>query len=50
MHAFGDYSLNRFVNGLAQEFAVDRRGPEALTLTLDNLPGRPTVIVLDEVN
>ncbi len=50
MHAFGDFSLNQFVTGLSKEFAVDRRGPQALVLTLDTLPDRPTVIVLDKVN
>jgi len=47
MHAFGEWSLNRFVSALSKDFAVRRGEMSSLSLSLDTLPATPTVIVLD---
>lgn len=46
MHWFGDFTLERFLDGMEAEFAVVRTGENALTVSLDRLPARPTVMVL----
>ncbi len=47
MHAFGDYSLSQFVANLSKDFAIRREQARTITLSTDNLPGKPTVIVLE---
>lgn len=46
MHWFGPASLEAFLDGMAGEFAVERRPENWIELTLDGLPSRPTVVVL----
>lgn len=47
MHWFGDYALDRFLVGIADDFAVTRPGVSVVELSLRNLPKRPTVLVLE---
>ncbi len=47
MHAFGDYSLSQFVANLSNDFAIRRDQEQTITLSVDNLPAKPTVIVLE---
>lgn len=46
MHWFSGYSLERFLDGLPEGFAVDRRNGPELVVSLRDLPPRPTVTVL----
>ena len=46
MHWFGPGSLERFLDGMEAEFAVERRAESFLEVSLNTLPSRPTVIVL----
>ncbi|WP_299820721.1 MBL fold metallo-hydrolase [uncultured Jannaschia sp.] len=46
MHWFGPSSLDRFVAGMEGEFDVDRRSESFLDVSLDTLPDRPTIVVL----
>ncbi len=46
MHWFGPRSLETFLDGMAEEFAIDRRPESFLEVSLNTLPSRPTVIVL----
>lgn len=46
MHWFGEFTLERFLTGMQAEFAVVRSGESTLTVSLDRLPARPTVMVL----
>ena len=46
MHWFSGYSLEAFIDGVSDRFLIDRRtGPE-ITVSLRDLPSRPTVVVL----
>jgi len=47
MHWFGGYSLDRFLVGISDEFAIERPGVSSLEVSLRGLPPRPTVIVLE---
>jgi len=47
MHWFSGYSLNRFLEDIAQSFAVERPGTASIELSLRDLPSRPTVMVLE---
>jgi len=47
MHAFGDYSLSQFVANLSKDFTIRREKARSITLSVDNLPSNPTVIVLE---
>ena len=47
MHWFGRYTLERFLAGMADEFVIDRSGASELTVSLFDLPPRPTVVVLE---
>jgi len=47
MHAFGDYSLSQFVSHLSKDFAIRREQVRSITLAVDDLPAKPTVIVLE---
>jgi len=46
MHWWGDGTLGRFVDGMRSEFAVERRDAANMTLSLEDLPRRPTIVVL----
>lgn len=46
MHWFSGYSLERFLEGVSDEFAIDRRSESEMEVSLRNLPSRPTVVVL----
>lgn len=47
MHWFSDFSLDRFLTDIEAEFSVQRAGITDITLSLQNLPGAPTVLVLE---
>ena len=47
MHWFGEYTLNRFLGGIVDDFAVTRPGVSTIELSLRTLPKRPTVLVLE---
>ncbi|KPP87474.1 MAG: putative Zn-dependent hydrolases of the beta-lactamase fold [Rhodobacteraceae bacterium HLUCCO07] len=46
MHWFGDTTLQRFIDGMRDEFDIVRSGESNLTVSLRDLPARPTVHVL----
>jgi L-ascorbate metabolism protein UlaG (beta-lactamase superfamily) len=46
MHWFGPANLETFLAGMSDAFVIDRRDGQSLTLTLADLPDRPTVMVL----
>lgn len=46
MHWFGDYTLDVFLTGMRDEFQIVEVGGPALDVSLDRLPGRPTIMVL----
>ncbi|MEL6587848.1 MAG: MBL fold metallo-hydrolase, partial [Pseudomonadota bacterium] len=46
MHWWGRGSLDRFLAGMSEEFAVDVRDASSLEVSLRSLPSRPTVVVL----
>ncbi|TNF65060.1 MAG: Zn-dependent hydrolase [Rhodobacteraceae bacterium] len=46
MHWFSTFSLDSFVTGMADEFAIDVRDGPSIDLSLRDLPSRPTVVVL----
>ena len=46
MHWFGASNLERFVEGMSDEFAIRRLDAREVTLSRDTLPDRPTVITL----
>ena len=46
MHWFSGASLGWFLEGVAEEFDIDIRRESEITLSLRDLPPRPTVIVL----
>jgi L-ascorbate metabolism protein UlaG (beta-lactamase superfamily) len=47
MHWFGPANLERFLDGMAGEFAIDRPGVSGVVFARDRLPARPTVVVLE---
>lgn len=47
MHWFSNYSLDAFLVGVADEFAIRRDGVSSIEVTLRSLPDRPTVVVLE---
>lgn len=47
MHWFSRGSLDRFLDGVADDFSIVRTGESSLELSLRNLPSRPTVMVLE---
>jgi len=47
MHWFGPANLDRFLAGMADEFAIRRVGAAEMALSAATLPDRPTVMVLD---
>lgn len=46
MHWWGRFALDRFLEGVSDEFLVDVRGDSSIELGLRTLPDRPTVVVL----
>jgi L-ascorbate metabolism protein UlaG (beta-lactamase superfamily) len=46
MHWFGPASLERFLDGMQAEFAIERRDENWIELSPGALPQRPTVVVL----
>lgn len=46
MHWFGDGTLQNFLAGMRDEFAIERAPGSTLQLSLRDLPKRPTVLVL----
>lgn len=46
MHWFSGFSLDQFVAGMADEFAIDITGGSSIEVSLRTLPDRPTVVVL----
>lgn len=47
MHWFSRASLDTFLFGVSDEFAIDRTGRNSLEVSLRTLPARPTVMVLE---
>ncbi|WP_138465414.1 MBL fold metallo-hydrolase [Poseidonocella sp. HB161398] len=47
MHWFNGRSLEVFLAGVADQFAVDRRTESFMQVSLNTLPPRPTVVVLE---
>ena len=50
MHAFGTYTLEQFLHGMADEFAVELNDGPSATFSYDTLPSRPTVLLLSTAN
>ena len=50
MHAFGTHTLQRFVEGMRDEFAVKVHDGATLEISYDTLPGEPTVLILPTEN
>ena len=46
MHYFGGSSLQRFLQGMSDDFQVEIREEAVLTVSIDTLPSQPTVVVL----
>ncbi len=46
MHFFTMSNLERFVSGMSGSFDVDRRDTPEITVSLNTLPRRPTIVVL----
>ncbi len=46
MHAFGPYSLEAFLRGMQDEFAVELNESPTIDIAFDTLPSVPTVLVL----
>ena len=46
MHWFSGGSLSRFLDGVSDEFHIDRRTESSYEVSLRTLPSRPTVVVL----
>jgi len=46
MHWFGSYTLNEFLDGMRDTFQIVEVDGPALDVSLDRLPGRPTIMVL----
>ena len=46
MHWWGDLTLDAFLKGMEEQFAVVRLDGPSLDISRDRLPGRPTIMVL----
>lgn len=46
MHWFSGFALDDFLDGMKDEFAIVEVGGPSLTVSLDRLPSRPTIMVL----
>ncbi|MEM7717876.1 MAG: MBL fold metallo-hydrolase [Pseudomonadota bacterium] len=47
MHWWSGGSLERFLDGVSEDFLIERPGTSSMELSLRNLPSRPTVMVLE---
>ena len=47
MHWFGRGSLDAFLDGMAGTFDIDRTGASSYEVSLNTLPRRPTIVVLE---
>ncbi|NVK47895.1 MAG: MBL fold metallo-hydrolase [Rhodobacteraceae bacterium] len=47
MHYFSRYGLNDFLSGMGDDFAVVETHGSELLVSLDRLPGQPTIMVLE---
>lgn len=47
VHWFGRGSLDRFLDGMSDDFAIERPGGTSWEVSLETLPRRPTIVVLD---
>jgi L-ascorbate metabolism protein UlaG (beta-lactamase superfamily) len=47
MHFFSNFSLQRFLDGMRDSFAIDLAGARQHVVSLANLPSEPTVLVLN---
>ena len=50
MHAFGTYTLEQFLHGMKDEFAIDLNDGPSATFSYDTLPSEPTVMLLSTAN
>jgi L-ascorbate metabolism protein UlaG (beta-lactamase superfamily) len=46
MHWFGEFALEQFLAGMADDFVIDRREDSWAEVSLRGLPPRPTIVVL----
>lgn len=46
MHWFGEFTLERFLDGMAGDFRIDRPALSEIEVSLRSLPREPTVVVL----
>jgi L-ascorbate metabolism protein UlaG (beta-lactamase superfamily) len=46
MHAFGQHSLTKFLDGMKDDFQITIHDRRTITVSLETLPSRPTVLVL----
>ena len=46
MHAFSYGGMERFIDGLAPAFTFESHGSDTLTVSLETLPSRPTVLLM----
>lgn len=46
MHWFSEFALDEFLVGMSEEFSIVEVGGPSLTVSLDRLPSRPTIMVL----
>lgn len=46
MHIFGPFSLEKFIEGMKDEFAIQHHDAPVLSVSVTNLPSRPTVVVM----
>lgn len=47
MHWFGEATLQRFLDGMAEDFDITRPGGSEIEVSLSSLPARPTIVVLE---
>ncbi len=50
MHAFGTYSLEQFLHGMKDDFAIELNDGPSITVSFDTLPSQPTVLLLSTAN
>ncbi len=46
MHAFGQYSLTRFLDGMSDQFAIMTHDARTIAVSVETLPSRPTVLAI----
>ncbi|MEM1234043.1 MAG: MBL fold metallo-hydrolase [Pseudomonadota bacterium] len=47
MHWFSPQNLDRFLEAMSEDFAIERSDGSSVTVSLRELPDRPTILVLD---